>query len=59
MRYDKLLNNTRFKSLVKRQRSIVSKFQRTKYISSLTREINTYLYLDSIKPQSLFVKKFR
>jgi hypothetical protein len=59
MRYDKLLNNKRFKALVKKQRDIVSRFPRSKYISSLSRNIQSYLEADKIRTKSSFVKNFR
>jgi len=59
MRYVKLLNNNRFKGLVNKQKQVVARFPRSKYISSLSRTIQSYIEKDQKRSKSSFVKNFR
>jgi hypothetical protein len=51
--------NNRFKEMVKRQRGVVARFPRSKYLSSLTRTIETFMQKDLTRSKSSFVKNFR
>lgn len=59
MRHNRLINNKRFKALVKRQRCVVGKYPRSKYMSSLTVEIQNYIQQDLERSKSSFVRNFR